>query len=386
MNMQSCSGKDPVRGHGVEVFFGGVIERVEKLAEEGAARRFVSPGWIDIQVNGFAGVDYCSPDAPVEEIGRSVRAQFATGVTRLFPTVITGSKANMAGAIRNLAKAKGTLGAEGRAMAGIHMEGPHISAEDGPRGAHPVGCVRAPDTDEFDQWMDLSEGVLKLVTVSPEWPGMARYIEHAVGAGVVIAIGHTKATGEQIDEAVRAGATMSTHLGNGAHSVMRRHPNYIWDQLSDDRLAASFIVDGIHLPASFVKPAIRAKGVERSILVTDAVMPAGCEPGRYWLGEVEVELHGDDSVTLVGQSRLAGSSLRMNRGVGNLTRLGGIGLGDAIVMATKNPGRVCRIDGRQGGLEAGERGDVVEFEFEEETGRVEVERVWVDGERVYERG
>ncbi|MEZ5352793.1 MAG: amidohydrolase family protein [Bryobacteraceae bacterium] len=376
---------DPSSGQGVEVRFGELIAGVEPILSPDKAEGYVSPGWIDVQVNGFAGVDYCSPEAPVEEIARSIHAQFATGVTRLFPTVITGSRENMAGAIRNLAKAKAELDIEGRAMAGFHIEGPHISPEDGPRGAHPVSCVRAPETGEFDRWMELSDGAVKMVTVSPEWPGIAAYIEHAVTAGVVIAIGHTKATAEQIDEAVRAGATISTHLGNGAHSVMRRHPNYIWDQLADDRLAASFIVDGIHLPASFVKSAIRAKGVERSILVTDAVMPAGCEPGRYRLGEVDVELHADDRVTLVGLPRLAGSSLRMHRGVGNLTKLAGLQLFEAIAMAARNPARVCRIPGRQRGLQAGDRADLVQFQFDAAKGEVEVDAVYLDGERVYRR-
>ena len=125
--------------------------------------------------------------------------------------------------------------------------------------------------------------------------------------GVVVSLGHTKATTEEIKACVKAGATMSTHLGNGAHQDLRRHPNYIWDQLAEDKLTASFITDGIHLGASFLKSAIRAKGLERSVLVTDAVMPAGCEPGDYMLGEVPVTLHADKSVTLRGGTKLAGA-------------------------------------------------------------------------------
>ena len=311
MNMRNCFGLDYASGEAVEIRFDGVLSQVEPLIGKVNFTQFVAPGFIDVQVNGFAGVDYCSPATPHEEIARSVRAQFATGVTRLFPTVITGTYEGMAGAIGNLARAKAALGAEGRAMEGFHMEGPHISPDDGPRGAHPRECVRPPDVNEFQRWVDLADGNLKLVTVAPEWPGISGYIEAAVRAGVVVSIGHTGANAQQIADAVSAGATMSTHLGNGAHSVMARHPNYIWEQLADDRLAASFIVDGIHLPKSFLKVALRAKGVERSVVVTDAVMPAGCAPGRYRLGDVDVELHADDRVTLVGQDRLAGSSLKM---------------------------------------------------------------------------
>jgi N-acetylglucosamine-6-phosphate deacetylase len=383
MNHDNCVGLDYASGEAVEIRFDRVLTHVEPLIGKVATTQYVAPGFIDVQVNGFAGVDYCSPQTPHEDIARSVQAQFATGVTRLFPTVITGTYEGMAGAIRNLALAKAALGAEGRAMEGFHMEGPHISPEDGPRGAHPRQCVRPPDRNELERWIDLAEGNLKLVTVAPEWPGISTYIETAVRAGIVVSIGHTGANGQQIADAVSAGATMSTHLGNGAHSVMARHPNYIWEQLADDRLAASFIVDGIHLPMSFLKVALRAKGIERSVLVTDAVMPAGCAPGRYRLGDVDVELHADDRVTLVGQDRLAGSSLKMHRGLEKLMALAGLSLTEAVTMATRNPARVCRVRARQRGLTPGERADLVLFSVDATTKAIAVNQVFVDGERVY---
>jgi N-acetylglucosamine-6-phosphate deacetylase len=382
---KECIGIDASTGQPVEVSIGSVINSVEPLLPPYSCEAYLSAGWIDVQVNGFAGVDYCSPATPHDEIARSVHAIWATGVTRFFPTVITGTVEGMAGAIRNLALAREALPREGRAMEGLHIEGPHISPEDGPRGAHPGQCVRPPDIDEFKRWMDLSGGSIKLVTVAPEWPGVTAYIENAVRHGVVVAIGHTNATAAQIGDAVSAGATMSTHLGNGAHMVLRRHPNYIWDQLAEDRLTASFIVDGIHLPPSFLKVALRAKGVERSVLVTDAVMPAGCPPGRYRLGEVEVDLHPDDRVTLVGQEKLAGSSLKMDRGIENLMRLAGLSLMEAIAMATRNPARVCRVRARQRGLQPGERADVVQFLYDPETRSVRVDAVWVDGDEVWRR-
>ena len=386
MNLKKCFGRDYSSGEIVELRFNGVLAQVEPLISPPETRQFVAPGFIDIQVNGFAGADYCSPATPHELIAQSVRAQFATGVTRLFPTVITGSVEGMAGAIRNLAQAKAALPVEGRAMEGFHIEGPHISAEDGPRGAHPRQCVRPPDIEEFKRWMDLSEGHIKLITIAPEWPEAPAYIENAVRAGVVIAIGHTGANSEQIAAAVSAGATMSTHLGNGAHSLIRRHPNYIWDQLSEDRLAASFIADGIHLPLSFLKAALRAKGIERSVLVTDAVMPAGCQPGRYRLGEVDVELHADERVTLVGGDRLAGSSLKMNRALQFLLSVVGLSLTEAVAMATRNPARAGRVRARQRGLSPGERADLVLFEVDPLTKAVTIEEVYLDGERVYESG
>jgi N-acetylglucosamine-6-phosphate deacetylase len=179
---------------------------------------------------------------------------------------------------------------------------------------------------------------------------------------------------------------MSTHLGNGAHAVLPRHPNYIWEQLADDRLSASFIADGIHLPVSFLKVALRAKGVERSVLVTDAVMPAGCAPGPYRLGEVDVELHEDQSVRLAGGTRLAGSALRMDCAVQNLINLIGLSLVEALAMGTRNPARVGRIAGRQRGLQPGERADIIRFRFDMAERKLEILETIVNGQTVYRAG
>ena len=215
----------------------------------------------------------------------------------------------------------------------------------------------------------------------PNGPSRLHYIEQLAREGVVTSIGHTHATREQIDDAVRAGATLSTHLGNGADAILPRHPNYIWEQLAEDKLAASFIVDGHHLPDSFLRVALRAKGIERSVLVTDAVMPALCAPGNYRLGEVDVELKDDQRVVLKGGTRLAGSSLRMDAAISNVMRVAGLSLTEAIAMATVNPARVGRIGGRVRGLRPGDRSDVVRFRMEE--GRLRVLETYMDGERVF---
>jgi N-acetylglucosamine-6-phosphate deacetylase len=303
-------------------------------------------------------------------------------VTRFYPTVITGAPEDMVAALKNLTRAKETL-AEGAAMDGFHVEGPHISPEDGPRGAHPQRWVRPPDINEFRRWQDVTGGRIRIVTVAPEWPGAPKYIEAVAAQDVVVSIGHTAAEASHIADAVSAGATMSTHLGNGAHGMMRRHPNYIWEQLAEDRLRASFIVDGIHLPKSFVKTALRAKGVERAVLVTDATSPAGCPPGRYRLGEQEVDLTPDNRVVLAGQDRLAGSALRMDRGVENLMRLGELSLADAVRLATVNAARAGRVPGREWGLTPGERADFVLFDFDAESRSIQVKATYVSGHKVW---
>lgn len=377
-----CSGIDVVTGENTQVSFDKVIEALDDLLTPPEERIYIAAGFVDIQVNGFAGVDYNSPAASVEDIACSIRCMYATGVTRFFPTVITGSPEDMTGALRNLARAK-EAAPEGVAMEAFHVEGPFISPDDGPRGAHPKRWVRPPDFEEFERMQEAAQGHIRLMTVSPEWPQAPRFIERLVSRGVVVSVGHTKADGGQIADAVGAGATLSTHIGNGAHAVLARHPNYIWEQLAEDRLTASFIVDGIHLGPAFLKTALRAKGVERAVLVTDAVMPAGCSPGRYKLGEVDVELHADGSVRLVGENRLAGSALLMDRAVGNVMRLAGVSLRDAVTMAARNPARAGRIALRQRGLAVGERADLLRFRYHEDAQEIEVLETYVNGERVF---
>lgn len=381
-----CKGLETSTNDFIEIEGDSVISHVDPVLEAADNAAYIAPGFVDLQVNGFAGVDYNSPAAPVEEIARSIRAMFSTGVTRFFPTIITGSPEDMLGALRNLARARETLfkgdAAEGPAMEAFHVEGPHISPHDGPRGAHPARWVRPPDLEEFRRWQDAAQGNVRLVTLSPEWPEAARYIEQLAREGVVSSIGHTRATREQIEDAVRAGATLSTHLGNGADAVLPRHPNYLWEQLAQDKLAASFIVDGHHLPESFLRVALRAKGIERSVLVTDAVMPALCAPGNYRLGEVDVELKDDQRVVLRGGARLAGSALRMDAAISNVMRFAGVSLTEAIAMATVNPARVGRIGGRVRGLQPGERSDVVRFRVED--GRLRVIETFLSGQRVFE--
>jgi N-acetylglucosamine-6-phosphate deacetylase len=377
----NCLGIDAASGSGVRVSFDGAIQAVEPAAAAGDV--YLSPGWIDIQVNGYLGVDYNDPHCTPEQIARSIHMLFSTGVTRFYPTVITGSPEDMRGALRNLARARDTL-EEGEAMDGFHVEGPHISAEDGPRGAHPRRWVRPPDLDEYHRWQEATGGRVRIVTLAPDWPQAPRYIEAVTAEGVVAAIGHTNATAQQIADAVSAGASLSTHLGNGAHAIMRRHPNYLWEQLAEDRLMADFIVDGIHLPASFLKVAVRAKTPGRAVLITDAAAPAGCPPGRYQLGEQAVELTADQRVVLAGQDRLAGSALRMDRGVENLMRLAGLSLREAVAMATTNAARAGKVPGRAAGLVAGERADVIQYRFNSETKSISIQSTYVSGRMVYQ--
>jgi N-acetylglucosamine-6-phosphate deacetylase len=377
-----CSGRSAISGEPIEIQFESAIQNVDPILDDaGDTETFVAPGFIDLQVNGFAGVDFNSPIAPHGEIQRAINATFSTGVTRFYPTVITGAPDEMLTALRNLAAARESL-TDGHAMQAFHVEGPHISPEDGPRGAHPREWVRPPDFAEFQRLQDAAQGHVRLITLSPHWPGAPRYIEQITELGVVASVGHTRATPQQIRDAIAAGATMSTHIGNGAGSATRTE-DFIACQLAETRLAASFIVDYHHLPDEFLRRALATKGAERSILVTDAAAPALCTPGPYVLGSVAVELRDDDRVTLRGGERLAGSSLRMDRAMGNVMARAGVSLAHAVTMATTNPARVGRVPGRLRGLQPGSRADLVRFRMD--GGRVEILETWLSGKQVFSR-
>jgi N-acetylglucosamine-6-phosphate deacetylase len=373
-----CLGRNVSTEETIAVDFAETIQSVRVDEIEQMESVCLAPGFVDIQVNGFGGIDFNNPQVSIADIGRALDAMFATGVTRCLPTVITGPPEAMVACLRNLRRAQTEL-PHGRAIVGFHVEGPYIGAEDGPRGAHPVEWVRPPDIEEFRRWQNAAEGGVRLVTLSPHRAGSVEYIKSLVKSGVVVSIGHTDATGDQIAAAVDAGATLSTHLGNAALKNPPKFPNCLWDQLAEDRLHASFIVDGLHLDAAFLRVALRAKSIERTILVTDAAAPAGAPVGPYKLGELDVDLTADDRVLLRGTQRLAGSALRMNRAIANLVRIGDVSLRDAVTTATVNPARVIGLEGRMRGLFDGERGDVVVFR---DTPELPIEAVYLDGVQV----
>lgn len=294
------------------------------------SRQVESPGFCDLQVNGFAGVDFNRPGLSLEELERAAAALLRSGVTRFLPTLITAPLESFASCARVLA------GWRSPAMLGIHAEGPYLSPTDA-RGAHPPAHLRPATIDDFRRRQDAALGRIVLVTLAPEVPGALELTAHLVGSGVRVAIGHSDATPAQIRDAVRAGATLSTHLGNGCAGGLPRHPNLIWEQLAADELAACFIADGHHLPAATLKVMVRAKTPERAILVTDATAAAAAAPGRYTLGDLAIERSAAGRVTLPGEGKLAGSALTLDDAVGRAVREAGIPVEEALAMASTRP-------------------------------------------------
>ena len=293
--------------------------------------RIELPGFFDLQVNGFAGVDFNNPDAPDEDVLIATEKLRATGVTAFLPTLITSSLDRFSRCAKKMSRLKPA------SVVGFHMEGPYISSEDGPRGAHPREHVSSASIRDFSRRQEAAEGKILLVTLAPEVPGAIELIEHLVDAGIRVAIGHSAATPEQILDAVKAGATLSTHLGNGCHLQMPRHPNLIWEQLANDNLYASLIVDGHHLPPATVKSMIHAKGFKKIILTTDAMSAAGCGPGIFQLNGEMVSVGVDGRVSPSGKLWLAGSSLTMNCAVANAVKFTNLPLETVWDMASVQP-------------------------------------------------
>jgi len=362
-----------------------LVTGVERL-REAPGGDWIAPGWLDIQVNGFDGHDPNAADAEPEETIRMVRALWTHGVTGVCPTICTESEAHIVTSLRAIAAACETDPLVAASVVGIHVEGPHISSEDGPRGAHPLRHVRPPDVDEYRRWQEAAGGRIRIITLSPEYPEAAEYIRTIVRDGVVASVGHTSADSAQIKTAVDAGARWSTHLGNGAHATIRRHPNYIWDQLGEDRLSAGFIFDGHHLPPAVMRSVVRAKGVERSILVSDTVLVAGMEPGEYHLADgASVTLRPSGRLELTGTPYLAGAATPLPACLTTAVRDAGLSLADAVRTVTANPSRLLGLGALLGheSIQVGARANLTVFRQAPETLDIVPIATIVDGQAVF---
>jgi N-acetylglucosamine-6-phosphate deacetylase len=361
----------------------GTITSIEGVAS--APPLWLSPGFVDLQVNGFAGHDFNAGESRPDEVAAAVRALWAHGVTTICPTIGTESEGHILRCLATIADARDRDPLVAHAIPAIHVEGPHISPEDGPRGAHPLAHVRPPDIAEYRRWQAAARGLVGIVTLAPEHPGAIDYVRALTDDGVVVAIGHTAADETTIRAAVEAGARLSTHLGNGAHATIRRHPNYIWDQLTEDRLYASVVLDGRHLPRAVIRAFLRAKGIERMIAVSDVVAFAGMPPGEYDAFGTKLELREDGALVVAGTPYFAGSTSPLDVAVGVAVRDGGLSVADAVSLVTANPAAllVSRLGPRRGSIAVGAPADLVGFRLDRTDSRVIVERTVVEGRDVF---
>lgn len=347
------------------------IDAIELPEDECDSLPWIAPGLFDIQVNGANGIWFSDEQLTVDQVCEVLITFRSHGVARLFPTLITNSAEALEHGFRMLSAARDQYAWVRQMVPGYHLEGPYISPEDGPRGAHPLQHVRGCNWEEFSRWQAAAGNLIRLVTLAPEAEGAVDFVQRFTKTGGVIAIGHTAADTSQIMAAVDAGAKLSTHFGNGAHGTLRRHPNYLWDQLAEPRLIPSLITDGHHIPASVAKSVLLAKGAEHVIVTCDSSGLAGCPPGEYAAAGGRCEVLDDGRIVVAGQRQfLAGSGAFTEECVAGMRHLTGIDLPTAWNMAHRIPGAIFGID-----LPRLAPGHSAEFIlFREVEGRIVIER------------
>ncbi|MGC9200123.1 MAG: N-acetylglucosamine-6-phosphate deacetylase [Acidobacteriaceae bacterium] len=384
MSTHSIAGRNIFTGQPTRITIqDGLISRIEDLSAQdihtppNQPDQWLAPGFIDLQVNGYAGFDLNQDPLDVDTVISLTHRLLTAGTTTFLPTLITASEHRIVAALTAIDRARQSDPLVAHAIPFVHLEGPHISPQDGPRGAHPRKHVRPPDLAEVNRWQQSSHNLVGLVTLSPHWQHAPQYIAALTQQGVRVSIGHTHASPEQIHRAVDAGATLSTHLGNGVSTMLPRHPNLLWAQLADDRLTATFIADGHHLPADTLRSMLRAKGIQRSVLVSDSVALAGMPPGNYTspIGGA-VELHPDGRLCMAGSDILAGSASSLADDLAWLLNNSVCSLPDAFLMATSNPGRF--ISGR-GLLLPGTPADILSLSFHPTTAAICLHTVFTMG-------
>ncbi|MGB4586554.1 MAG: amidohydrolase family protein [Rectinemataceae bacterium] len=393
---KTLRGIDPESGKTLEIRVrGGNIEAIDMIGssgkpglDRGLGQRhgqeqglpFLSHGFFDIQVNGYKGSDYSAEDLDAGHILSIIGSLASSGTTQHLATIVTRPRGRIVENLRIIARARRESPMIRAAIAGIHLEGPFISAEEGPRGAHDLSCIRDPDFGEFLEWQDAAEDLIRIVTLAPEKKGALEFIRKLTERGVIAAIGHTAASPEQISEAVAAGCRLSTHLGNGSHATLPRLRNYVWEQMAADTLHASIIADSFHLPPAVVKTIARAKGMDRLILVSDVSQPGGTEPGLYRWGNLDVRVFDDGHVGLAGSGFLAGAGHLLDWDIPHFMRFTGASLSEAIRLCTRNPAEFLRPGVLSGKIEIGRSANIVLFHFNEGDERLRIESVLIEGE------
>lgn len=358
---------------------GGVISKIEHLAKaESSSNTFVAPGLIDLQINGYMGVDFSGPDLTVEGIRRATKALWKAGVTTYYPTIITSEYSRMKKNFAVLAKAMDDSEI-GESIPGFHLEGPYISPIKGFRGAHLEKYIKKPDWKEFQELQKAANNGIKIITLAPELEGAIPFIRKCVKSGVLVSLGHHNGNAEQIKLAIDAGAQMATHLGNGCANEINRHHNPLWPQLSDDRITPSIIADGFHLTREEVRSFYKVKGASNTILVSDALDLAGLPPGEYTRGERTLLLT-PNVVKLPKENVLAGAASPISLCVGVVMDFTQCSLGEAIQMASTNPAAMMSLK-HLGKIEQGKRADFVLFSMEDK--QMKIEKTYIAGELVY---
>ena len=310
-------------------------------------------GFVDLQFNGWMGTDFAAAGLTVDRVRAITRELVARGTIAYCPTVITTNpeiyRANLSIIAEAMRDPK-----VGPHILGIHMEGPFISPKPGAVGAHPQQFVCEPDVEQFERFQTWAKGTIKIVTLAPEQPNAIKLIRHLVKQGVVVSLGHHLASDDDMQKAIDAGARLHTHVGNGIPNQIHRHDNPLWWILACDNITGMFITDGHHLPADLIKVCLRAKGVDRFVVTSDASPLAGMPPGRYTIfGGLAVAIDERGKIYSDVTKSLAGSHATMIECMNHLSSLGfltekhlwQVGVRNPLRMLGLTPARLTRLSG-----------------------------------------
>jgi len=300
--------------------------------------------YFDLQVNGYAGVEFNDENLTAEGLHTACERLRRDGTAAFLATIITAPMPFMCNCLRRLVGLRQGDPLAQEMIPGFHIEGPFISALDGYRGAHPKNGVRKPDIDSAEQLLEAAGGLARIVTLAPECDDGLRVTRMLAQRGIVVSGGHCNPTLDQLRAAVDAGMSMCTHVGNGCPMQMHRHDNIIQRVLSlSDRLWLCFIADGVHVPVVALGNYLKCAGLDRCIVVTDAITPAGCGPGRYQLGEWDVVIGEDMAAMAPDGSHFLGSAITMPRSVQNLIQKIGLTPAQANKLTAVNPRLAVKI-------------------------------------------
>ncbi|MBE9512185.1 MAG: N-acetylglucosamine-6-phosphate deacetylase [Bacteroidetes bacterium] len=370
------SDKTPVE---INISDGKISEIVRLEKENKTPDIYIAPGLIDIQINGYMGVDFGNPDLDINDLHKVVKSLWKEGVTTFFPTLVSADHEKLIKCFTALSQAFDDPDIS-PSIPGFHLEGPYISPVKGFRGAHLEKYIRPPDWEEFIQYQQAARNKILLVTVAPEIDGAIPFIRKCTESGVIISLGHHNGTAEIIRQAADAGARISTHLGNGCANMINRHINPLWPQLADSRITPTLIVDGYHLTREEVQVFYKVKGPDNTILVSDALDLAGLEPGEYIRDGRKVVLT-PNVVRFPAENVLAGAASPISTCVGNIMQFTQCNLRQAIDMASANPARMFNLN--MGEISTGKRADLILFTIEEE--KLIIQKTIVAGKVVYTR-
>jgi N-acetylglucosamine-6-phosphate deacetylase len=360
----------------------GKIAKIKRISlNPDLPKIYIAPGLIDIQINGYMGVDFSGQNLTKEDMKSAIKSLWKVGVTSFLPTVVPNEPSRMINSFSILSELFKDDEIK-KSIPGFHLEGPYISPEQGYRGAHLEKYIRKPDWNEFAKFQDAAQNKIRLITVAPEVEGAIPFIQKCVQSGLIVSLGHHNGTTESIEAAVAAGASMSTHLGNGCANMINRHLNPLWPQLANDKLTAGIIVDGFHLNKEEVQCFYKMKGYNKTILVSDAVDLAGLPPGEYTRREKKLLLTPDNVVKFPAENVLAGAANPISICVGNVMKFTGCSLSDAIGMASTNPAKLLGLE-ELGEIKPGKLADLILFSMD--GNKIIILKTFLNGAMVYSK-